>query len=241
MCSSTRGPAMPPSLVTWPTRNTAVPVSLAKRTSRAADSRTWRHRARRRGQQLGPDRLDRIDDQHARLASSMRLLEDALDAGFGQRLQRRPAARPRRCARDATCASDSSPVTYSAGARAAQRAPSICSSSVDLPMPGSPPISTTEPWTSPPPSTRSSSRCRSACAARSPRTPATVAAARLWFLRPGPPLRHPCVRLRPILVRLVCRPRRTSGRGPAIAGFRCRTGRRQTFRWFSPWCSVRAR
>ena len=29
MCSSTRGPAMPPSLVTWPIRNTAVPVSLA--------------------------------------------------------------------------------------------------------------------------------------------------------------------------------------------------------------------
>ena len=29
MCSSTRGPAMPPSLVTCPTRNTTVPVSLA--------------------------------------------------------------------------------------------------------------------------------------------------------------------------------------------------------------------
>ena len=32
-----------------------------------------------------------------------------------------------------------------------------CSSSVDLPMPGSPPTSVTEPGTSPPPSTRSSS------------------------------------------------------------------------------------
>ena len=32
-----------------------------------------------------------------------------------------------------------------------------CSSSVDLPMPGSPPSSTSEPGTTPPPSTRSNS------------------------------------------------------------------------------------
>jgi hypothetical protein len=41
MCSSTRGPASAPSLVTWPTRNTVVSVSLAKRTSLRALSRTW--------------------------------------------------------------------------------------------------------------------------------------------------------------------------------------------------------
>ena len=41
MCSSTRGPAMAPSLVTWPTRNSTHPDSLAKRISRAAASRTW--------------------------------------------------------------------------------------------------------------------------------------------------------------------------------------------------------
>ena len=41
MCSSTRGPAMVPSFVTWPTSSTAVPVCLAKRTRRAALSRTW--------------------------------------------------------------------------------------------------------------------------------------------------------------------------------------------------------
>ena len=41
MCSSTRGPASDPSLVTWPTRITAVPCSLATRSSRAATSRTW--------------------------------------------------------------------------------------------------------------------------------------------------------------------------------------------------------
>ena len=40
MCSSTRGPAMAPSLVTWPTRMIAVPVCLAWRVSCAAHSRT---------------------------------------------------------------------------------------------------------------------------------------------------------------------------------------------------------
>lgn len=50
----------------------------------------------------------------------------------------------------------SSPLTYST-LRVAPIAASDCSSNVDLPMPGSPPISTTPPGTSPPPSTRSNS------------------------------------------------------------------------------------
>ena len=40
MCSSTRGPASEPSLVTWPTSTMAVPVALAVRVSCAAHSRT---------------------------------------------------------------------------------------------------------------------------------------------------------------------------------------------------------
>ncbi len=40
MCSTTRGPAICPSLVTWPTRITAVPVVLAKRIRAWADERT---------------------------------------------------------------------------------------------------------------------------------------------------------------------------------------------------------
>ena len=40
MCSTTRGPAIWPSLVTWPTRITAVPVVLAKRISAWALPRT---------------------------------------------------------------------------------------------------------------------------------------------------------------------------------------------------------
>ena len=65
---------------------------------------------------------------------------------------------PSRRARSATCAPLSSPVTYSVFF-SRDSASSACSSSVLLPMPGSPPISTTPPGTMPPPSTRSSSSC----------------------------------------------------------------------------------
>ena len=40
MCSSTRGPAIAPSLVTWPTRMMVMPLLLARRVSCAAHSRT---------------------------------------------------------------------------------------------------------------------------------------------------------------------------------------------------------
>jgi len=61
---------------------------------------------------------------------------------------------PRRSARSRTCCALSSADTYKV--RPGQAA-SACSSSVLLPTPGSPPRSVTEPGTSPPPSTRSSS------------------------------------------------------------------------------------
>ena len=41
MCSSTRGPAIFPSLVTWPTSTSAQPFSLANRISSNAQPRTW--------------------------------------------------------------------------------------------------------------------------------------------------------------------------------------------------------
>ncbi len=61
-----------------------------------------------------------------------------------------------RLARILICRSDSSPETYNTRSRFAI-ASAICSISVDLPMPGSPPTSTIEPGTSPPPSTRANS------------------------------------------------------------------------------------
>ena len=41
MCSSTRGPAMAPSLVTWPHQEQHAPGQLGKAHQPAADSRTW--------------------------------------------------------------------------------------------------------------------------------------------------------------------------------------------------------
>ena len=41
MCSTTRGPAICPSLVTWPTITTAAPLDLAKRISAWLAVRTW--------------------------------------------------------------------------------------------------------------------------------------------------------------------------------------------------------
>ena len=67
------------------------------------------------------------------------------------------ASVPSRSARRRTCAADSSAHTSRQRAPAAAIAPSACSTSVLLPMPGSPPTSVTEPATRPPPSTRSSS------------------------------------------------------------------------------------
>jgi hypothetical protein len=64
---------------------------------------------------------------------------------------------PRRRERNATWAPLSSPVTYRVFCPLRCSESSACSSRVDLPMPGSPPISTTPPSTMPPPSTRSSS------------------------------------------------------------------------------------
>ena len=97
MCSSTRGPAMPPSLVTWPTRNTLVPDSLATRTRRAAHSRTWL---------TEPGAAVSSSDHRVWIESittacglcGRDLFDDALDAGLGQRidaLQRQAQARAR--------------------------------------------------------------------------------------------------------------------------------------------------
>ena len=68
-----------------------------------------------------------------------------------------PVAGVSRSARRRICAADSSPETYSVRRPAAARLPSAMFVSVDLPIPGEPPSSTSEPGTRPPPSTRSSS------------------------------------------------------------------------------------
>ncbi len=41
MCSSTRGPAIAPVLVTWPTRKMGMPFTFASRSSAEAHRLTW--------------------------------------------------------------------------------------------------------------------------------------------------------------------------------------------------------
>src|SRR6266576_5577289 len=68
-----------------------------------------------------------------------------------------PASSASRSARMRICSGDSSPETYSVDTPACSSRVAHCSSSVDFPMPGSPPTSTTDPGTMPPPNTKSNS------------------------------------------------------------------------------------
>ena len=87
-------------------------------------------------------------------SASARMRSSAVSA----RSERPGATAPTRRARIATWATDSSPLAYSTAAPARSAMPcSICDKSVDLPIPGSPPSRTSDPGTTPPPSTRSSS------------------------------------------------------------------------------------
>ena len=64
---------------------------------------------------------------------------------------------PKRRALSRTWSTDSSPETYAHFAPFKANCAAACSSNVDLPIPGSPPTSNTDPATSPPPVTRSNS------------------------------------------------------------------------------------
>src|SRR6266700_2290996 len=69
-----------------------------------------------------------------------------------------PASTVNRSARSRIWSGDSSPDTYSVGIPACSSRAAHCSSSVDFPIPGSPPTKTTDPGTIPPPKTKSNSR-----------------------------------------------------------------------------------
>ena len=62
-CSSTRGPAIEPSLVTWPTSTVVMLRVLATRISAAATSLTWVTPPGTPSTPLGADGLDGVDDQ----------------------------------------------------------------------------------------------------------------------------------------------------------------------------------
>ncbi len=87
MCSTTRGPAIWPSLVTWPTRTMAVPRRLAKAVSSWQAARTWETEPGRAVDVVGPEGLDRVDHRERR-AFGLERGQDVAEVGFGGELQR---------------------------------------------------------------------------------------------------------------------------------------------------------
>ncbi len=100
MCSSTRGPASVPSLVTWPIITTATPSCFDMRVSCAAHSRTCATDPGADCSLFRIEGLDRIDHDHGR-AMLLDRRDDPLERDLGQ--QRQPAgidAEPARAQRD---------------------------------------------------------------------------------------------------------------------------------------------
>ena len=115
-----------------------------------------RHRAGRGFHHVGPHGLDRIDDDQPRRLAVRQRGDDVFDGGFRRELDRR-GAKPQAFGaqahlRDRFLAGD-----IDGAVAVARRAAAAWINSVDLPMPGSPPTSSTEPRTKPPPVTRSNS------------------------------------------------------------------------------------
>ena len=108
-CSSTRGPATAPSLVTWPTRITAQSIRFAASITALAASRTCPTEP---GAPVIPSAcsvwIESITQAAGRSASSVaRTASSEVSASAGTA----SAASPRRSARSRTCAADSSPET----------------------------------------------------------------------------------------------------------------------------------
>jgi hypothetical protein len=130
--------------------------SWRKRISACAGGADLGDGARRASTVVGPHGLDRIDHHQGRARAFGQRRDDVLDIGLGGEITGASAS-PMRSARSRTCAR--SILRPRHRRRGGRRAPAAqaCISRVDLPMPGSPPISSTEPRTKPPPVTRSSS------------------------------------------------------------------------------------
>ena len=157
MCSTTRGPAIWPSLVTWPTRISGAPERLAKRISACAEPRTCVTVPGADSIALG--HMVWIESMTTRrgILPSRQRGDDVLDRGLGGELDRR--RRRGRAARRAAAPAPPPPRRRCRprGGRRCASAAATWISMVDLPMPGSPAISSTEPRTKPPPVTRSNS------------------------------------------------------------------------------------
>ena len=155
MCSNTLGPAREPSLVMWPTMNRGVPVDLAQAVKAAADSRIWPTEP---GTPSWSGRSNVCTESTTTSeGASERKASSTAGTWVWGKINTDGAMVPNLLARMRTCSALSSPLTYKTLAPEFPTAKATCNISVDLPMPGSPPNSTTPPGTEPPPSTRFSS------------------------------------------------------------------------------------
>ena len=85
-CSSTRGPAIEPSLVTWPTRTVVMLRVLATRIRAAATSLTWVTPPGTPSVPGGADGLDRVDDQQLG-ADLLDVGEHGAEVGLGREVE----------------------------------------------------------------------------------------------------------------------------------------------------------
>ena len=153
MCSNMRGPAILPSLVTWPIIITGTPCSLAKRSKRAVHSRTWPTLP---GVESSTSvNIVWIESMTSKAGlcwlASCKIASKLVSAITDNSL---PWI-PRRSALSFNCICDSSPDAYSTLPCVSAIRPDTCSKIVDLPIPGSPPNKISAPGTIPPPKTRS--------------------------------------------------------------------------------------
>ena len=156
ICSSTRGPAIVPSLVTWPTSINADPRSLAKRISSCADARTWLTVPGAPSiKSLCIVWIESITSKAGGAPFPMVVNMSRTEVAAANCTGASPS--PSRRARKRTWSTASSPEIYATLSPRRARLAAACSSKVDLPMPGSPPSKVAEPGTRPPPSARSNS------------------------------------------------------------------------------------
>ena len=132
-----------------------MPVSFASRTSRCAPSRTCATEPAAPGE--SGSWTVWIESIASTSGCSSSTCAQTAGSDVSATMNTPGCSVPSRPARSRTCAGDSSPQTSRQRAPLAAIAPSAWSSSVLLPMPGSPPMRVTEPVTRPPSSTRSSS------------------------------------------------------------------------------------
>lgn len=159
ICSSVLGPASVPSLLMWPMRITGIPLVLANLSSAEAHSLICDTLPGL--ESTSSVEMVCIESMTTNCGCASRMQAKMLSSEVSQRIVTWPislAPLSMRSARILIWCGLSSPDTYITSTPCILRM--VCSVRVDLPMPGSPPMSTRLPGTSPPPNTRLSSASR---------------------------------------------------------------------------------